>query len=93
MPTVDEPGRGLAGRLTGMRLLLLAAALSLGTAGARILRELPWALAGLVGLALAVLLGMTFRTLDQLRGFWRTEEERRELLRRRRSAAPPRSER
>ncbi len=85
----EESSRGLAGSLTCSRGAWLAVAFGVGTIGVYLLRELPWSLAGLVGLAFAVLLGAGFRTFDQLRGSWRTESNRRELLRRESNTNPP----
>jgi hypothetical protein len=59
--------------LTGRQAL---AGLAAGIAGAllvRWLRGLPWSLAAVVGLAVAVLAVSSLRTGERLRGVWRRE--------------------
>jgi hypothetical protein len=57
-----------------MSLARAAAVVGVGLAAAlatRYLRAFPWSLAGIAGLAAAVLTGMSLRTWDQLVKVWR----------------------
>ena len=47
----------------------VAAGLAAGLA-VRFLRQFPWALSGVVALAVGILTGMTLRTVAQLREIW-----------------------
>ena len=60
-----------------MRVSRLALVVALGVATAltlRVSRGFPWYMAGIAGLAVAVLGGMMLRSLDQLLRIWRPRE-------------------
>ena len=60
-----------------MSLARAAAVVGVGLAAAlatRYLRDFPWSLAGIAGLAAAVLAGMSLRTWDQLVRVWRPRD-------------------
>jgi len=47
-----------------------AVAAALGTVGVHWLRDLPWSLATIVGVAIGVLAASTLRSVERLRGVW-----------------------
>jgi len=46
------------------------AAAAIGTVGVHWLRDLPWTLAAIVGVAIGILAASTLRTGERLRGVW-----------------------
>jgi len=47
-----------------------------GTVALHFLKPLPWSLAAIAGLAMAILAAQALRTLDRLRRIWRHEPPR-----------------
>lgn len=60
----------MAGLTVGRLFAILAAAVA-ATLFLRLGRAFPWALAGIVGVAVGILVATSLRTGDRIRGFWR----------------------
>lgn len=63
--------------LTATQALIALAAGVAGTVAVHLLRDLPWSLSAVVGVAVAVLAVSSLRTSEQLRRIWGGDRRRR----------------